>query len=147
MPFKHTFLFQEGSWTAEGFFFDENGNKIPLEGKSIITHTEKFWFYDSQMRLLEGNRTEFHNSYEILPFEKYGELTTWKSNNPAIGTFNGTFVIVEDSMLSFFSSEKDNYTGYEYLLRLSSVVYKNRGCLFKGTRKISSWSTTLYKFE
>ena len=71
MPLRHTFLFQEGSWTAEGVYFDENWNKIPVEGKLIITHAEVFWFCDSQLKLLQGSKKDFHFSYEIIPFEKY----------------------------------------------------------------------------
>ena len=144
---NHTFLFKEGLWTAEGCYFDEGNNRISMKGEIRITHTEKFWLMERHMIMLEGNRPEFVNSYEIIPFEKYSEFTTWRSSHPELGTLNGTFVIVEDSMISLYSSDKGNVNGAEYLLKLSNLVYKCRGCQFQGNIKTSSWAVTLYKFE
>jgi len=144
---KHTFLYYEGLWTTEGFFYDEIGTRIPQEGTFRITHSKKYWINESRTKQLDGEKKEFKNTYEIIPFEKFNEVTIWRSQSSSLGVMSGTFTIVDDSIVSVYSSEKDNYTGTEYFLKMTASVYKNRGCLFKGSKKISSWSITLFKFD
>ena len=143
----HTFLFQEGLWTIEGSFFDEGGSKIPLEGKLRITHTEKIWVIEKDITLLEGNKAQLSNRYEIIPFGDYSEVTTWRSFSSKDQTLSGSFTIIDDTIISLFVSEKGNDMGTEFFLKLSSLVYKSRGALFQGNLKCSSWAVTLYKFE
>ena len=38
---KHTFLFTEGVWIASGVYYDENNNRLSVEGRSEITHKKK----------------------------------------------------------------------------------------------------------
>jgi hypothetical protein len=144
---NHSYLFEEGVWTSEGYFFDESQNRFPAEGKLRITHVEKFWISDGSTRLLEGDKREFHNKHEIIPFEKFNDYTTWRSQSSDLGAFSGNFVVADDAILSSFDSEKGNFSGFEFFIRLSRSTYKNRGCMFRGTTKISSWAMMLYKVE
>jgi hypothetical protein len=50
---------------------------------------------------------------------------------------------VGDTILSLFRSENAEYTGTEYLLRTSDIVYRNWGTLFSGRDKLSSWMMRL----
>ena len=143
--YRHTYLFDAALWTAEGVFFDESGNKIPVHGKSQITHDDNLWINESKLEFPDGIDRRFENRYEIVPFGKYSECTFWKSSNAFFGDFNGTFVIIDDTLFSHFVSEKDNFTGYECFFRVSRIVYKSRGCVFKGITKQFSWSLTLIK--
>ncbi|MCK5707178.1 MAG: hypothetical protein KAI43_05945 [Candidatus Aureabacteria bacterium] len=144
---EHTFLMYEGLWRAEGFYFDELNNKIPAQGEVKIIHMENLWINESHIKLFNEKKTEFNHRYEIIPFEEYKEFSTWSSNDTLYGMLEGTFCIIDDTITSIYSSEKGNYRGVEFLLKLSNSVYKSRGCSFKGNSKISSWAFSLYKFE
>ena len=141
----HTFLFQEGVWVASGFYTGENNQLIPLRGETTISHQEDIWVNQSRMRILLKNPMEFQSSYEIVPFGSDRNFTTWTSLNPALGRLAGKFVVVDDSILSFFQSEDGQYTGFEYLRKLDDTTYTNRGALFNGGEKGSSWIAELRK--
>ncbi len=142
---NHTFLFQEGLWIASGFYFDEARRLIPLGGEARITHQEDLWLNRSSMRVILESPIEFHSDYEIIPFLPDRDYTTWRSLNPALGKLLGRFVVVDDSILSFFRSEDGQITGTEYWLKVDDATYRNRGVLFGGDKKGSSWIAELRK--
>jgi hypothetical protein len=141
----HTYLLQEGLWIASGFYFDETDRLIPMGGETSITHRENLWLLQSTMRILLEEPTGFHSDCEIIPFLPGRNDTTWQSLNPAVGKLLGRFVIVDDSILSFFQSEDGRFTGAEYLLKMDDATYRNRGVLFEGDRKGSSWIAEMRK--
>jgi len=64
---------------------------------------------------------------KLFPFMRAGILTLWTSSNNALGKLTGKFVRVGDTILSLFRSEDSEYTGTEYLLRISSISYRKLG--------------------
>ncbi len=138
---KHTFLFTEYTWIAKGTYYDEKNNPVEVTGESFVTHLKKTWFLNSSMILPGENPMELKNDYEIVPFEK--DVTSWKSVNPALGTLLGSFAVVEDSIISLFSSQKGDYFGTEVLTMINESEYTGKGVLYSPAGKISSWSVTL----
>jgi len=139
----HTYLFKTGLWRAEGLYFDEGGSEYSVEGESRITHRNALWYNESEMKISGSQDIAFSNYYEITPFHEGRDVTLWTSENDALGKLSGQFVLVGDTILSLFRSEKAEYTGTEYLLRISDIVYRNWGTLFCGSDKLSSWMMRL----
>lgn len=147
MEIKHTFLFQEGCWEAKGCYFDKDGKKVPFVGESKITHTEELWINEGLMKILSGEGAEFKNSFEFEPVKKGEDSSRWKSYNPALGTLVGKLVVVDDALLTNFTTESGEYEGFEYLQKVSDDHYINRGVLYMGSMKLSSWTTELKKIK
>ncbi|GBF34963.1 hypothetical protein DCCM_4084 [Desulfocucumis palustris] len=97
------------------------------------------------MKLLLDNPIEFHNKYEITPFNK--EHTGWQSYNPDLGTLIGKFMIIENTIISTYVSQNGEYSGSECLVKTSDAIYKAKGYALKGDEKLSSWSVDLIKVE
>jgi len=139
------FLFEENIWVAKGVYMDDQGRYHPVEGETKITHTERLWINDSCMTLQGDNTVEYKTRYEIVPMERGQELTSWISENPALGKMMGKFIIVDDSIISIFTSENGALQGTECLRLIDDDLYSNRGCLLRGDKKISSWAVELRK--
>ena len=140
---KHTFLFEEGVWTAVGAFTDAEGNVAPVRGQSKTIHGPDVWVEESYLELQTDEKIEIHNNYKIVPFEEGSDTTTWTSLNPTLGKLSGKFVIVDDSIISSFKSENLIYTGLELLTKIDDDKYINRGVLLKDGEKFSSWAVEL----
>ncbi len=138
---KHTYLFQEGTWNTKGTYYDENNNPLSVEGQSEITHLKELWFNDSYMSVQGDTPVKLINKYEIAPFEK--EFTMWQSVNPALGRLLGRFVVVEDSIISLFSSGNGEYFGSEFVTKINDSEYTGKGVLYNAAGRISSWSVQL----
>ncbi|HOI72816.1 MAG TPA: hypothetical protein PLO63_01600 [Syntrophales bacterium] len=143
----HSFLFEEGLWGARGYYIDSIGVPYPVEGESRITHEGDSWINDSWMRIPADPPVEYRNRYVITPFEEGTDCTAWISDNPALGRLRGTFVLVDDAILSVYGTEDGRLRGSEALFRVSSIFYRGRGCLMEGEKKISSWSVELKRRE
>jgi hypothetical protein len=136
----HTFLFEEGSWKAEGFFRDAEGRTVTLSGETRVIHEEKHWIMEGFMEIEDEVPRRIENRYVIEPFNG-GDITSWSSENPALGTLGGTFTVVGDSILSHFTNGA--CTGMEYLRFIDRDVYINRGTLLREGNLVLSWSATL----
>ncbi len=139
----HTFLYNENIWIARGVYIDTQGKYHPVAGQSTITHQGEIWINDSCMHLEANEDVTFRNRYEIKPLDRDQELTTWSSENPDLGKMSGRFVIVDDSIMSVFSSVDGVFQGTEYLRLIDDDLYWNRGCLLQEGRKVSSWAVEL----
>lgn len=137
----HTFLFTEGVWTSRGVYYDENNNQLSVEGRSEITHKKKLWINRSSMTLPGDDPAEISNDYEIAPF--VNDVTGWKSVNPKLGTLIGRFAVIDDSILSLFSSESGEFFGAESLTQINESEYIGKGVLYSAAGKVSSWSVRL----
>jgi len=138
---KHTLLFSEGIWIAKGTYYDENNSPSNVEGQSEITHLQDLWLNKSCMTLSGENPIELKNDYEIVPFVK--DFTSWKSVNPDLGPLLGSFAIVDDSIISLFSSQTGEFFGSEILTKINDSEYIGKGVLYSAAGKISSWSIRL----
>jgi hypothetical protein len=56
-------------------------------------------------------------------------------------------VVVEDSIISLFSTEKGDYFGSEFLTKIDESEYIGKGVLYNAAGKISSWSIHLVREE
>ena len=139
----HTFIFDENIWISDGVYIDDGGRYHAVKGKSRIIHEEVLWINDSRMSLVDNPAVEFRNRYDILPMDRRQEWTTWSSDNPALGKLTGRFILVDDSILSSITSKDGSFQGMEYLKMIEDDLYWNRGCLFQGERKMSSWAVEL----
>jgi hypothetical protein len=142
----HTFLFQEGIWTATGEYYDEAMNRASLEGETRITHHPDEWLNEGRMIIeMDGKKVEIENRYRIIPFAAGSDFTAWESFNPALGALRGHFIVIGNAILSSCTSIDARYTGTEFLLQESVERYINRGTLFSAGGKISSWTLTLIR--
>lgn len=139
----HHFLFQEGSWNASGFYRDGEGNTVQLSGMTTIEHQDDLWVNEGFMEIEGDTPVRIRNRYEIIPFERGSDSTTWRSENPSLGPLAGSFAVVGDSILSAFRSPDGLYYGTEYLKSINPDTYANRGVLMTRGKIISSWSATL----
>jgi hypothetical protein len=139
----HTYLFKPGLWRADGEYFDAAGSSYPVEGESCITHAKEMWINESRMRIVGNEKTAFGNDYRITPFCEDRDFTVWHCDSDVLGKLSGRFVHVGDSILSLYRSDDSQYAGTEYWLRISGILYRNRGTLFHGNDKLSSWMIRL----
>jgi hypothetical protein len=142
---SHTFLFQPATWSAKGTYTFADGKNVPVEGETRISHEPEVWVNEGRMRLLDESGLKLENRYEITPFTESRDYTSWKSVNPALGVLIGAFSIVADSIISMSASEDGQYYACEYLLKIDASTYRNRGVLFRGGEKLSSWAVDLTK--
>lgn len=149
---KHTFRFEEGVWKAVGSYSDERGHIVSLKGESRLVHTA--WnpaFFANEDRLVieleSGGPVEIKNKYMIKPFEKNRDYTSWTLDSNTMGKIHGKLVVAGDSVISTFNSTDGVFRGTEILMMIDEKTYRNRGCLFRGDRKISSWWVELKKIR
>ena len=142
---KHTYILEEGIWRASGQYWDENQNCINVQGKTEITHNKSNWILDGYMELQLDNPIKFFNKYTIEPVKPERDYTFWTSENPALGTLIGSFMIINDTILSKYQSEDGQYSGVESLIITNSNFYKNRGFAFHNKQKLSSWAIELHR--
>jgi hypothetical protein len=137
---KHTYIFEEGIWSASGEFTDENGMTLPATAETRTTYHADMWIHEGTMRLAQSDGFEVMNRYEITPPMPGSTVLRWVSYNPALGKLSGYFAVVADAILSSYSSEDGTFTGLEYLVQLTPDRYTNRGILMQDERRISSWA-------
>jgi hypothetical protein len=138
---KHTFLYTENTWSARGTYYDEKNKPVAVTGEYTVTHLKKTWFLDSSLVLPGENPVELKNDYEMAPFEK--GVTSWKAENPALGTLLGSFAIVEDTIISLFSTQNGDHFGTEFFTKINETEYIGKGVLYSPVSKIYSWSVRL----
>ena len=139
----HTFLFQEGTWRAEGEYRDASGIAAPVSGETTIRHAEKRWLFEGVLRVKGDRPALHHNRYEIEPFSPGARSTHWSSTNPAIGALRGRFVLAGDAILSFYASPTGRYRGFESLAMISDSRYAARGALLEEDKVVSTWALEL----
>lgn len=142
---NHTFLFTEGVWLAKGVYYDEQNNVIKAEGRVVISHQEQLWINEGVMSLMLDSPIELKNRYEIKPFQ--GDFTSWQSFNPALEKLIGKFMVVEDTIISTYTTENNDYSGSECVVKINDTLYIAKGFAFQGDTKLSSWSMELSKVE
>ncbi len=142
---KHTFLLSEGYWKASGTFRDEQGVEYPVSGETIIKHLDTKWVNKGVMRVLSERSVNFTNEYEIEPFALDSKEAHWISHNPALGHLHGTFRITDNELVSEYQSAQNNYRGNERFTYQNDDEYTVEGVLYKGKKKVSSWSVVMQR--
>lgn len=126
-------------------YYDECCRPLPFSGCAEITHCGSVWHNRSRMEIRAGQDIVIENNYRIKPFPEGGEMTTWESENPAIGLLLGRFYTVGDSIISTCISQRGTYSGTEFLIQKSESNYKSRGVFSDGAKRLSSWMVELTK--
>ncbi len=140
----HTFLFEEGLWTAKGAYYDETMSPASLMGEMRIIHRPDAWLNEGRMILeRDGKKIAVENRYQVIPLAAGSDFTAWESVNPTLGILRGHFTVVGNAILSSCTSADSRYRGMEFFLQESVDQYINRGTLFSSSGKISSWELTL----
>ena len=139
----HRFLFEEGTWIAAGFFRNGDGDTLHLYGRTEIIHKDDRWINHGIMEIEGDVPIRVENVYEIVPFERGSDATTWRSENSDLGTLVGTFAVVGDSILSAFRTLDGSFYGTEYLKNVDPDTYASRGVLLRKGKIVSSWSATI----
>lgn len=140
---EHTYLFEEATWDAEGIFTDADGNQVPIEGAATVSHSAENWILSSKMLLQGEMPIEIENHYVVLPFGDTGFETEWTSHNPELGRLEGRFTLIEDTLVSTFSSPDGSIHGTEFLVQVDADSYENRGLLYQDQQLISTWAVSL----
>ena len=139
----HTFLFEEGTWRAEGEYRDASGTKFAVAGETTVKHEASRWLFEAVQRLRGDPARVQHNRYEIAPFSPGARSTHWTSNNPAVGALRGRFVLAGDAILSFYASPTGRYRGFECIQQRDATRYSVRGSLLEEDKVISTWALEL----
>ena len=140
---EHSYLFEEATWDAEGIFTDATGNQQLLEGAATVTHAQDAWVVNTTILLQGEPQVELETRYIIAPFPADAIETSWSARHPELGELAGRFALIEDSIISTFSSPDGSLHGSETLVQLDADSYENRGLLYQGQQLLSTWAISL----
>lgn len=141
---KHTFLFAEAEWEAEGSYFTDTGETLPASGSSIVSHGKDIWMVDGGLEVeTEEGPVEFRSTYRVRPFEEGERVTEWTAENPALGLLRGVFVVLGDTILSQYRAAEEAAGGAETLRRVGDGTYEVRGLVRLGKGKVAAWALGL----
>lgn len=141
---RHSYLYDESTWLVSGHYVNEKSVSIDVEGASVITHGDQYWFNEVTMELKTKNSGEYRNLeyktvYEYTPIDSGIDSSIWHGSNALMGRLHGVLVFVDDTILSSYQTTSGNIHGMEAFLRVSATVYQCRGALFEAGNKSSSW--------
>lgn len=144
---RHTYLFEEGTWRIEGEYISADGGAAPLAGKSRIIHAPDAWDVSGQMTIRLAQDATFENHYTFQPMTPDQLEAQWSSINPSLGRLEGHLAVVGDSLLLRWHTAQGDSFGMEYLQWIEAGHYIDRGAMFSGGMRISSWSVDLRRIE
>lgn len=136
---NHSFLLEEGFWQISGVFSNISGVEIPVEGRSIISHTQEQWSNHTFMRMLTAQPQDIENLYTFAPIPSKATYAQWYSNSPSLGSVTGCFAFVDDTIISSSIIPETSQHATESLRMVSSEIYENRGALFQKDIIVASW--------
>jgi hypothetical protein len=110
-----------------------------------VRHTPETWWIDGEMEILVEPPVRFQNNYEVAAPRGDTNIVPWRSQNPAVGVLDGTFVVAGDTIMSLFRSEDGRFAGSEHLTRLAPDRYQACGVFGASGKVISSWSIELVR--
>jgi len=139
----HSFLFREGVWHASGTYWNAAGVASPVTGETHVAHAAGLWSCDGVMRVAGAARAETRSRYEVTPFAPGSHSTHWISHSQAYGELRGRFVLVGDTILSFYASASGRYRGFECIQQIDATHYRARGTLVEEDRVLATWAVEL----
>ncbi len=140
---RHSFLFEPGYWQAQGTVFDAAGEGRSLAGELRVTLDAQSRRSEVAVSLQAETPIPLSGSYDIAPFEAREGTTSWRCLNSSLGELQGHIAVVEEVMISGFSSTDHRHSGASYLRQISRDCYQNRGYLISNGAVASSWSVEL----
>jgi hypothetical protein len=144
---RHTYLLEQGTWLAEGLYYDEAGEAVEVKGRSDISHEGDVWIIDSEMSLATDPPVSFAHRYRVGPLAEGAGATTWESESSALGRLNGTFAVVDEAILSAYVSEDGIHWGSECLRMIDKGRYRGHGALFRQGQRVSAFAVDLRREE
>jgi len=135
----HSFLFREGVWRAAGEYRDGAGVVTAVDGETRVRHEAGKWLSEGVLRVNSVPPKEHHNRTEIVPISPGSNATHWSSENAALGSLNGRFVVVGDAILSFYASATQRYRGFECMQQKDAKHYQVHGAMLDQDKVISTW--------
>jgi hypothetical protein len=142
---RHTWLFEPGTWTATGRFWDKGEFEREGHGTSIIRHTAAMWEIEGTMEIVGEPPARFRNVYSVPVPQAQARTVPWESHNPAIGTLKGLFFVTDDAIMSSFQSSDGVFVGSEHMTYLAPDRYQARGMFLSSGAIVSAWSMELVR--
>jgi hypothetical protein len=147
MPPRHTWLFEPGTWTATGRFWEKGELEREGRGSSVVRHTSTVWEVEGIMEILGEPPARFQNVYGILVPHAGARSVPWESHNPAIGMLTGIFFVADDTIMSSFRSSDGEFAGSEHMTYLAPNRYRARGLFLASNAVVSAWRMELTRTE
>jgi hypothetical protein len=144
---RHTWLFEAGIWTATGRFWDRGELEREGHGTSIVRHSGALWEIEGRMEILGDPPLRFQNIYRITAPRADARVVPWNSENPAIGTLTGVFVVLGDTIMSSFEARGGACLGSEAMRQLAPDRYQAHGLFLASGAVVSAWSMELVRTD
>ena len=141
----HTYLFQPGTWQATGHHVGADGRTAALTGLSRIIHAPDAWDVSGHMTIELDQPVTLEHHYTFRPMAPNQHDDAWSSVNPSLGRLEGYLAVVDDSLLLSWRTLGGDSFGMEYLRQVDADRYIDRGSMFAGGMRVSSWSATLVR--
>ncbi|MGH6905182.1 MAG: hypothetical protein ACREIR_20865 [Geminicoccaceae bacterium] len=141
---RHAWLFEPGTWTATGRFWEKGEIERDGHGTSIVRHTTDMWAIAGTMEILGEPPARFQNVYSIPVPHAGARIVPWESHNPAIGPLRGIFFVADDTIMSSFQSSDGEFVG-EHMTSVAPDRYQPRGLFLASGAIVSAWSMALVR--
>lgn len=135
---EHTYLLQAGRWRISGHVFDPYGRRVGINGVADVVHMSDRWMVD-------GRLGDSLNRFDVHPLERGAVATTWRSRSATLGSLEGFFVLVDDAIVSTFTSLDGKFRGSESFRQQDRRNYEVRGAAFAGPVLANGWSLRLIR--
>jgi len=142
---RHTWLFEPGTWSAAGRFWDKGEFERAGHGTSIVRHEGAIWEIEGGMEIPSEPPLRFQNTYRIAAPRADARVIPWHSENPAIGALTGVFVVLGDTIVSSFQSGDGTSVGNEHMRLLAPERYQARRLFLASGAVVSAWSMELMR--
>ena len=86
---RHTWLFEPGTWNAEGSFWERGELARRARGASVVRHEPDGWAIEGTIEVLGDSPLRFRNQYRLGAPAPDARVVPWQSENPAIGALAG----------------------------------------------------------
>ncbi|MCK9616749.1 MAG: hypothetical protein M0R21_02835 [Lentimicrobiaceae bacterium] len=143
---NHTFLFRERIWSINGLFYtnDSGAGGTPCDGMIKITHKPNIWLNEGILKIHSEIAWEHVNFFEIIPFQPGYDFSTFQSMNTIMGNLHGKIMVIQNAIITSFSSENSIFTGVETLVKIDNENYNDYGYVFMEDKKLGSWAISLH---
>lgn len=134
-------LLNPAQWKGSGAFWDENGNKMAGNAHLHVSHGEENWAIESNLAVVNG--PSFKSVYSLAPVGADDWRVTWEAQNEALGQLMGEFLVLDETVLSRFTTPGGTARGVECLSRVSAKEIRWSGALYVDGRLAGGWEVKL----
>ncbi|MEM6431394.1 MAG: hypothetical protein AAF708_19305 [Deinococcota bacterium] len=139
----HQLFLNPGVWRVAGYYLDRDTHRGNIAGTFTVNQVDAVLTTQSHIVLNDQVNKPYVNSRVVEPFLPNKHATLWRSSHSLMGPLQGSFTIVEDSILSNFNSPNHYYVGSEYLIQVFSDEYSSRGAVLAAGQRLISWRIEL----